>query len=252
MSEAASPARWAIEFQNVRKLFDGRSVLDGLDLKVPSGETLVLLGLSGCGKTTALKMINRLVEPTEGRVRVEGRDVREWDPIRLRRRTGYVIQEIGLFPHLDVARNIALVPRLEGWDERRRARRVDELLEMVGLRPDRFRHKWPHELSGGQRQRVGVARALAVDPPVLLMDEPFGALDPITRAGLQKEFSQLASRLGCTIVFVTHDILEAFRLGTRIALMKAGRVHQIGTPREIRDSPVDEFVREFVSSHGLG
>lgn len=251
MDASSSPPRAAIEFEEVRKLYDGRTVLDGLTLEVRAGETLVLLGTSGCGKTTALKMINRLVEPTSGEVRVDGIEVRRWDPIRLRRRTGYVIQEVGLFPHFDVEANIELVPRLEGWDIRRRAERVTELLEMVGLDPRVHRHKWPHQLSGGERQRVGVARALAADPPVLLMDEPFGALDPITRSHLQREFSDLARRLARTIVFVTHDIVEAFRLGARIALMKDGRVHQVGTPQEIASSPADDFVREFVSSHVL-
>jgi len=196
-------------------------------------------------------MINRLVEPTSGSVRVEGIETRAWDPIRLRRRTGYVIQEVGLLPHLDVERNIGLVPKLEGWDPLRRETRAIELLEMVGLEPGAYRHKWPHQLSGGERQRVGVARALAADPPVLLMDEPFGALDPITRARLQNEFADLARRLSRTIVFVTHDIVEAFRLGTRVALMKDGRAHQIGTPEEIRSAPADSFVSEFVSSHVL-
>ncbi len=251
MDSPAGRPRVAIEFRKVSKSYDGHPVLDEFDLQVRSDETLVLLGTSGCGKTTALKMINRLVEPTSGSVLVDGEDVRHWDPVRLRRRTGYVIQEVGLFPHLDVARNIELVPRLEGWSPRRRSERVTELLEMVGLEPDVHRHKWPHELSGGQRQRVGVARALAVDPPVLLMDEPFGALDPITRARLQVEFSELVRRLPRTIVFVTHDIFEAFRLGTRVALMRDGRAHQVGTPAEIRDEPADDFVRDFVSAHVL-
>ncbi len=248
-SPVAPPA--AIEFDEVRKSYGGRPALDGLTLRVLPAETVVLLGPSGCGKTTALKTINRLVEPDSGSVRVAGRDVRAWDPIRLRRRTGYVIQEVGLFPHMDVQANVALVPRLEGWDPARRASRAAELLELVGLDPARYRDKRPHELSGGERQRVGVARAIAADPPVLLMDEPFGALDPITRGRLQGEFQVLARRLARTIVFVTHDLAEAFRLGDRVALMKDGRAHQVGTPREIRERPADDFVREFLAGHAL-
>ena len=251
MADSSSPPPAAIEFDAVSKIYEGRAVLDGLTLAVRTGETLVLLGTSGCGKTTALKMINRLIEPTSGTVTVAGCPVMQWDPITLRRSTGYVIQDAGLFPHFSVERNVELVPRLLGWDTARRAARVTELLEMVGLDPARYRSMWPHQLSGGERQRVGVARALAADPPVLLMDEPFGALDPITRARLQKEFADLARRLARTIVFVTHDIVEAYRLGTRIALLAEGRVRQIGTPGEIRDNPADDFVREFVSSHVL-
>ena len=205
-------------------------VIDALDLEVRRGETLVLLGESGCGKTTTLRLVNRMLEPTAGEVFVEGKDARAWDAIELRRRTGYVIQDAGLFPHFDVGRNVGLVPVLEGWDESRVSERVDELLRLVGLDPEKFGARFPSELSGGQRQRVGVARALAADPPLLLLDEPFGALDPLTRATLQREFAALQRRLNKTVIFVTHDVREALLLGTRVALMKAGRVVLLDTP----------------------
>jgi osmoprotectant transport system ATP-binding protein len=244
-----APEGAAIEFRRVVRAYPGGPrILDGLDLDVRRGETLILIGPSGCGKTTALKLINRLAEADSGEVRVDGRDVKAWDPFVLRRRIGYVIQETGLFPHMDIARNVEVVPRLLGWDEKRRGERTDEMLRLVGLDPAAHRHKLPHELSGGQRQRAGVARALAADPPVVLMDEPFGALDPITRARLQEDFGSLARSLAKTIVFVTHDIVEAFRLGTRIALMRSGRVHQIGRPADFQERPADDFVRDFVAS----
>lgn len=205
-------------------------VIDALDLEVRRGETLVLLGESGCGKTTTLRLVNRLLEPTGGEVLVEGRDTREWDATGLRRRTGYVIQEAGLFPHFTVERNVGLVPTLEGWEEGRVRARVEELLRLVGLEPETFAPRFPAELSGGQRQRVGVARALAADPPLLLLDEPFGALDPLTRASLQREFAALQKRLGKTAVFVTHDVREALLVGTRVALMSAGRIVLLDTP----------------------
>jgi osmoprotectant transport system ATP-binding protein len=208
----------------------GRPIIDRLNLRVEQGETLVLLGESGCGKTTTLKLVNRLLTPTSGQVMVEGKATTEWDVIRLRRRTGYVIQEAGLFPHFTVEQNVALVPSLERWDEKRVRDRVRELLSLVGLDAERFADRYPRELSGGQRQRVGVARALAGDPPLLLMDEPFGALDPLTRASLQKEFSELKARLGKTTIFVTHDVREALLLGSRIALMDAGRIVLLETP----------------------
>jgi osmoprotectant transport system ATP-binding protein len=217
-----------IEFRNVRYRPEGhRDVLSDLNLKVDAGETLVLLGRSGCGKTTTLKMINRLLDPSGGEVLVEGRPVVEWDPIRLRRGIGYVIQEVGLLPHFSVERNVGLIPQMEHWPQDRTRRRVDELLEMVALEPATFRRRYPRELSGGQRQRVGVARALAADPPILLMDEPFGALDPLTRAEIQREFIALQERLRKTIVFVTHDIREALIVGTRIALLEGGK--HVGT-----------------------
>ena len=221
-------------------------IIDALDLEVMRGETLVLLGESGCGKTTTLRLVNRLLEPTGGEVLVEGRDTREWDAIELRRRTGYVIQDAGLFPHFTVERNVGLVPTLEGWEESRVGERVEELLRLVGLEPETFASRFPSELSGGQRQRVGVARALAADPPLLLMDEPFGALDPLTRAALQREFAALQGRLGKTVVFVTHDVREALMLGTRVALMSAGRVLLLDTPEAFlrSDEPHARAYRE--------
>ncbi len=221
-----------IEFRNVGYRLDGgRALISDLSLQVQRGETLVLLGRSGSGKTTTLKLINRLLVPSEGEVRVEGLLTTEWDPIRLRRRIGYVIQEVGLFPHFTVERNVGLVPSVEGWPPERIQERVRELLLLMGLDPQ-FGSRYPRELSGGQRQRVGVARALAADPPILLMDEPFGALDPITRAELQHEFRALQQRLNKTIVFVTHDLREALLLGTRVGLFEAGRLVGVYTPTD--------------------
>ena len=208
----------------VRFSYKGQVVLDDLDLSVAAGESVALVGRSGAGKTTLLKLINRLLLPESGTVVVDGRDTREWDPIVLRRRTGYVLQEIGLFPHLTVEENVALVPRLEGWPDARRRARAHELLELVGLPPAEFAHRWPRELSGGQRQRVGVARALAVDPPIVLMDEPFGALDSVTREELRAEFQRIRRHLRQTVVFVTHDMDEAFALGDRVCVLENGRL----------------------------
>jgi osmoprotectant transport system ATP-binding protein len=220
-----------VQFRNVRYTINGaRNIIDNLSLDVSRGETLVLLGESGCGKTTTLRLVNRLLTPTSGEVLVDGKTTTAWDAIALRRRTGYVIQEAGLFPHFTVAENIALVPTLEKWDRVRVDQRTRELLDLVGLDARQFADRYPRELSGGQRQRVGVARALAADPPLLLMDEPFGALDPLTRASLQKEFAELKSRLGKTVIFVTHDVREALTLGTRIALMDAGQIVLLETP----------------------
>ncbi len=221
-----------VEFRDVSFSHAAASapVISHLSFTVQQGETLVLLGESGCGKTTTLKLINRLLLPTSGQVMVENKSTTEWDPIRLRRRTGYVIQEGGLFPHFNVARNVGLVPSLEHWDETRTKKRVNELLSLVGLEPDEFADRYPGELSGGQRQRVGVARALAAEPPLLLLDEPFGALDPLTRASLQRQFAELSKRLKKTAVFVTHDVREALLLGTRIGLMHEGKLLLLETP----------------------
>jgi osmoprotectant transport system ATP-binding protein len=225
----------------------GPLIIDGLDFTVAEGETLVLLGESGCGKTTTLRLVNRLLTPTTGQVLVEGKATTDWDAIRLRRRTGYVIQEAGLFPHFSVAENVALVPSLERWDEERTRDRVEELLSLVGLEPARFADRYPRELSGGQRQRVGVARALAADPSLLLMDEPFGALDPLTRASLQKEFARLKSTLGKTVIFVTHDVREALLLGSRIALMAGGKIVLLETPEKFRQSS-NEYARALLET----
>ncbi len=237
-----------VEFREVSYAVNvGRPIIDRLSLQVERGETFVLLGESGCGKTTTLKLVNRLLTPSSGVVVVEGKATTEWDAIRLRRRTGYVIQEAGLFPHFTVAASIALVPSLEGWDEARVRERVGELLSLVGLDAEQFANRYPRELSGGQRQRVGVARALAADPPLLLMDEPFGALDPLTRASLQKEFAELKARLGKTVIFVTHDVREALLLGSRIALMDAGRIVLLETPQGFVRSN-DEHARAYLET----
>ena len=241
-----------IEFRGVSlSVNGGKRLVTGLDFDVARAETLVLIGRSGSGKTTTLKLINRLLEPTEGEVRIEGKSTLEWDAIRLRRRIGYVIQETGLFPHFTVARNVELVPRLEGWPEDRTRARVKELLELVGLAPETFAGRFPRELSGGQRQRVGVARALAADPPVILMDEPFGALDPLTRVQLQIEFRALAARLKKTIVFVTHDIREAFTLASRIGLFKEGRLVVLAPPSEFAASD-DPEAKAFLETMESG
>ena len=222
-------------------------ILSDLDLTVHRGETLVLLGESGCGKTTTLKLINRLYLPTTGVVLVEGRATTDWDPIRLRRRTGYVIQDAGLFPHFTVEQNVALVPSLENWETSRIKQRVRELLSLVGLDPEKYTERYPRELSGGQRQRVGVARALAAEPPLLLLDEPFGALDPLTRASLQRQFVDLTRRLGKTAIFVTHDLREALRLGSRIGLMHAGRLVLLETPENFLKSE-EEHARAYLET----
>jgi osmoprotectant transport system ATP-binding protein len=241
-----------IEFRGVTyrvPLMNRHALVSDISFAVRAGETLVLLGRSGSGKTTLLKLVNRLLLPTAGQVLVDGRPTSASDPIRLRRGIGYVIQEAGLFPHFTVAENIGLVPALEKWDAVRISSRVEELLRLVGLDPAEFSARRPRELSSGQRQRVGVARALAADPPILLMDEPFGALDPVTRAELQREFSALARRLGKTILFVTHDLREALLLASRIALLEAGRIVAVGTPQEfllLDHSEVRSFTASFI------
>ena len=237
-----------VEFRNVSYAINAdRKIIDALSLSISAGATLVLLGASGCGKTTSLRLVNRLLTPTAGAVLVEGKATVAWNVIHLRRQTGYVIQEAGLFPHFTVAENVALVPALAGWERRRIEQRTTELLELVGLNPHEFAERYPRELSGGQRQRVGVARALAADPPLLLMDEPFGALDPLTRASLQKEFAELKSRLGKTVIFVTHDVREALMLGTRIALMDAGKIVLLETPDEFMKSG-NELARAYLET----
>jgi osmoprotectant transport system ATP-binding protein len=240
----------SIEFIDVTYSISGtpaHDLVSQISLQVRAGETLVLLGRSGSGKTTLLRLINRLLTPSQGQVLVQGRSTQAWDPIRLRRSIGYVIQDAGLFPHFTVAENVALVPTLERWEPARISARVDELLQLVGLDPREFAARRPNQLSGGQRQRVGVARALAADPPVLLMDEPFGALDPVTRAELQREFLALAKRLSKTIVFVTHDLREALLLASRIILLHSGRIVAAAPPREFLSVDHPE-VRAFAES----
>ncbi|MEJ2629667.1 MAG: ABC transporter ATP-binding protein [Acidihalobacter sp.] len=242
-----------IGLEELCKRFPGHDVaaVDNLSLNIHSGEIVVFVGPSGCGKTTTMKMINRLIEPTSGRIFLEGEDVSHVNPDQLRRRIGYVIQQIGLFPHMTIADNIAVVPRLLGWDKARIARRVDELLDLIGI-PLEYGRRYPKALSGGQKQRVGVARAMAADPPVLLMDEPFGAIDPITRERLQNEFLRLQERIRKTIVFVSHDIDEAVKMGDRIAVFgERSRIIQYDTPERILTAPANDFVRDLTGSGAM-
>ncbi|HEV7416505.1 MAG TPA: ABC transporter ATP-binding protein [Tianweitania sediminis] len=238
-----------ITMKDVSKRFEGTgaAAVDNLTLEIPNGITVALVGPSGCGKTTTMRMINRLIEPTSGTITVNGQDVRTVDAVQFRRHIGYVIQQVGLFPHMTVAQNIASVPRLLNWDNRRIEARNQELMQLVGLPADMLQ-RYPRQLSGGQRQRVGVARALAADPPVLLMDEPFGAIDPIARTRLQNEFKQILARVKKTVVMVTHDIDEAVRLGDRIAIMRNGRIQQYDTPETILSKPADAFIENFVGA----
>lgn len=237
-----------IELRAVSKVYSGQSApaVDNLSMTVEKGETCVLVGPSGCGKSTTLRMINRMIEPTAGTILIDNQDIRQSDPDKLRMNIGYVIQQIGLLPHRTVAENIAIVPRLHGWPKDRIKTRVDELLKLIGLDPEETRHKFPSQLSGGQMQRIGVARAMAVDPPVMLMDEPFGAVDPIARNHLQDEFLRLQKEMKKTICFVTHDINEAIKMGDRIAIFSAGRLVQYGMPQEILSSPANDFVSDFI------
>lgn len=240
-----------IKLEHVTKIYPGQTepAVDALSLEVADGEICILVGPSGCGKTTTMKMVNRLIEPTSGKIYVEDQDVMQMDPIQLRRSIGYVIQEIGLFPHMTIAENIGTVPRLLDWDAARIMRRVDELLELMDMEPHEYRDRYPRELSGGQRQRIGVARAMGVDPPVMLMDEPFGAIDPITRDRLQNEFLRLQQKIHKTIIFVTHDINEAIKVGDKIAILNIGGIlEQYGSPSEILSHPANPFVEGFVGA----
>ena len=248
---SSRPAAATLEFRQATKQYPGQTepAVDALSLEVPSGEICVLVGPSGCGKTTAMRMVNRMIDITDGDILLDGRSVKERKPAELRREIGYAIQQIGLFPHLSVAGNIATVPHLLGWSKDRIAARVDELLQLVSLDPDETRDRFPTQLSGGQRQRVGVARALACDPPLMLMDEPFGAIDPINRERLQNEFLRLQREIRKTIVFVTHDIDEAIKMGDRIAIMqRGGKLAQYAPPAELLMSPATGFVEDFVGA----
>nr|WP_295970658.1 betaine/proline/choline family ABC transporter ATP-binding protein [uncultured Bacillus sp.] len=240
-----------LKFEHVSKVYKGKKrAVDDLNFEIHQGEFICFIGPSGCGKTTTMKMINRLIEPSEGKILVEGTNILDADPVELRRKIGYVIQQIGLFPHMTIEQNISLVPKLLKWPVEKRRERAKELLTLVDMTPD-YLDRYPHELSGGQQQRIGVLRALAADQPLILMDEPFGALDPITRDSLQTEFKKLQKKLGKTIVFVTHDMDEALKLADRIVIMKAGSVVQFDTPDEILRNPANEFVEEFIGKDRL-
>ncbi|MGI8626694.1 MAG: betaine/proline/choline family ABC transporter ATP-binding protein [Geodermatophilaceae bacterium] len=245
----SAPGRTMIRLENLGKQYpkEPKPAVDNLTLEIPEGEIVILVGPSGCGKTTTMKMINRIIEPTSGRIILDGEDVTTTDPDKLRRKIGYVIQQIGLFPHMTIAENIATVPKLLGWDKKKIDARIDELLQTVSMAPETYRNRYPKQLSGGQRQRVGVARALSGDPAVMLMDEPFGAIDPITRDRLQNEFLRLQAEVRKTIVFVTHDIDEAIKMGDRIAILQEGsRIAQYDTPEQILTAPADDFVADFI------
>ncbi|EIW20240.1 MULTISPECIES: ABC transporter ATP-binding protein [Pelosinus] len=241
-----------IRFENIVKTYEnGRTVVDGLNLHIREGEILVLIGPSGCGKTTTMKMINRLVEPTKGKIFIKDEDISKLDPVQLRRNIGYVIQNIGLLPHMTIAENVALVPKLKKWDKDAYIARVNELLRMVNLDPEVYGSRYPNELSGGQQQRIGVIRAMAADPPIILMDEPFSALDPISREQLQDELVRLQEVISKTIIFVTHDIDEAIKIANRICIVKDGNIVQVDTPEKILRHPGNEFVKEFIGVNRL-
>ncbi|MEC1354001.1 betaine/proline/choline family ABC transporter ATP-binding protein [Bacillus sonorensis] len=240
-----------LKLDNVSKVYKGgKKAVSNINLDIEKGEFIVFIGPSGCGKTTTMKMINRLIEPTSGSIYINGENILDQDPVELRRKIGYVIQQIGLFPHMTIQQNIALVPKLLKWPEEKRKERAEELLQLVDMGPE-YLNRYPHELSGGQQQRIGVLRALAAEPPLILMDEPFGALDPITRDSLQEEFKKLQKSLNKTIVFVTHDMDEAIKLADRIVILRAGEIVQVGTPDEILRNPADEFVEEFIGKDRL-
>ncbi|GEA19045.1 betaine/proline/choline family ABC transporter ATP-binding protein [Moorella sp. E306M] len=241
-----------LTFEHVSKVYDGnRIAVADFNLDVKAGEFIVLIGPSGCGKTTTLKMVNRLIEPTAGAIYLNGKEIREQNPVALRRHIGYVIQQIALFPNMTIAQNVDVVPRLLGWPAERRRQRVRELLELVGMDPDEYSDRYPSELSGGQQQRIGVLRALAAEPPLILMDEPFGALDPITRENLQEELKALQAKLRKTILFVTHDMDEALKLADRIVVMKDGHIVQVAAPEELLRHPANEFVASFIGKDRL-
>ncbi|WP_273129748.1 ABC transporter ATP-binding protein [Bacillus weihaiensis] len=241
-----------IKFENISKKYDdGFVALKNINLEINKGELVTLIGPSGCGKTTTMRMINRLTEPTSGKIFIEGEDISKINPVQLRRNIGYVIQQIGLFPHMTIEQNIALVPRLNKWDPTKYSKRVDELLDLVGLDPSTFKHRFPSELSGGQQQRVGVIRALAAEPNIILMDEPFSALDPISREQLQDDIVSLQEEIQKTIVFVTHDMDEAIKIANRIAIMKDGEIIQLDTPDKILRRPANDFVKGFIGEERL-
>ncbi|WP_113928518.1 ABC transporter ATP-binding protein [Bacillus sp. P14.5] len=241
-----------IEFKKVRKKFeDGTEAIKGIDLVIPEGELTALIGPSGCGKTTTMKMINKLIVPTDGKIYINGEEIASKNEVELRRNIGYVIQRIGLLPHMTIEENIALIPKLKGWKKEEYSPRVNELMELVGLEPEVYKKRYPLELSGGQQQRVGVIRALAAEPPIILMDEPFSALDPISREQLQDELKSLQQKIHKTIVFVTHDMDEALKIADNIAVMRDGVIEQYGSPDELLSSPANEFVKAFIGEHRI-